>query len=828
VRYTRSDEGNFGFFSTQQITLDVDNNDVVGSEKYFFDRWNPKRKDVVYYLSEAFAKPANAAIKQATIEAVAAVNDGLQKAGADTRLILKDPVEGMSSGDIRNNMIVLEEDPQAAGVIGYGPHAANPLTGEIVHAKTIMYLGTMKKYLRYNYEELVKEKMATSAAPSIQQARALKLDDRLASRVARSNGGMAKATRTMASARPGQVIDRHLNVKELQKFTQMDKNYQSMAQDAFQKMEFMSRNCMFPGDMVHLEGDIGGGLDEVLDEVKMKPWNDLSETEKEKVIAVLLPYVWKPTLIHELGHNLGLRHNFAGSEDKANFYTQAELSAMGVKRPAAYSSVMDYAFRTNNELRVLGKYDIAALRYGYAEQVETADGKIISLAQLRANPATELKAYGFCTDEHVSANPNCNRFDEGTNLLEIAEHLVKSYHERYSRSNARNGRRKFSLMSDSAQAGSVYNMMFELRLMFERYESIKNTFDLAADAPEWESIGFLKELKAATVVAGKFFMDVIKTPDLLCAVSRADDPTNILGLIPIREISKRAISCFDKENVQLNPAFMVVAEGGKSFQSRKDPSSDNPWADQIDVRGIWMDKVLANQFLLSRELGSSLTDQYTENFLHMPELQGEVLTTIQQTLMDEFAGPVEFKTVFGPSVTLEVPYKLFDIVDANNSHKLPAVMDPKARALFGLPDETTLYHQRYVHEVKRLVSSRVHAGLSNAVLNLMHVHSELPNDGRPQEYAAVDTQPGVRLFIHKDSALALSIASQLNAVRVVGGLTAEQQEKVLKAIAAGSDAGLTEQEKAAKAIGKDAIEKLQQGGFQQPGYYALVLQSLAQ
>jgi hypothetical protein len=826
IRYTRSDEGNFGFFSTQQITLDIDNNDVVGSEKYFFDRWNPSRKEVVYYLSAAFNKPEHALIKKATEESVAAINDAFKKAGAPTQIVLKEPVEGMSSGDIRYNMIVLEEDPQAAGVIGYGPHAANPLTGEILHAKTIMYLGTMKKYLKYNYDELVKEKQASTSSTAVQQANALKLDESLIARVSRING--AGNIREAAASRSGgrNVPTRAVNMKEIKKVAQMDKHYQAFAKDAFQKMEFMSRNCMFPGEMVHLEGDIGGGVDEVLDEVKMKPWAELTDAEKEKVIAVLLPHVWKPTLIHELGHNLGLRHNFAGSEDKANFYSAAELNAMGIKRPAAYSSVMDYAYRTNNELRVMGKYDIAALRYGYAEKVETADGQIISLAQLRANPATELKPYGFCTDEHVSANPNCNRFDEGTNLLEIAEHQVKAYHERYAKSNVRNGRRKFSLLNDSAQAGAISNMMFELRLNFERYETIKNSFDLADTAPEWESIPFLKELKAATVVSGKFFLQVMRTPDLLCAIARVNDPSSIIGLIPIREISKRDISCLD---IEVNPAsgLMIVAEGGKSYQSRKDPNSDNPWADQIDVRGIWMDKALAAHYLLTRELGSSLTDQYTENFLHMPEMQAEILATLDQTLKDEFAAPVEFRTVFGPSVTFEVPYKLADIVDANNSHKLPAVMDGAARALFGLPDKTTLYHQGFINQVNGLVASTTHASFSNAVLHLMRVYPALPNDGRPQEYQTVDIQPGVRLFVHKDSAMALALAQDLAVIRVIGQLTPEQQEKVLKAIADGSDAGLDPLEKASKDIGKSAIERLQQGGFQQPGYYAMILQSLA-
>ncbi|MGE4133286.1 MAG: zinc-dependent metalloprotease, partial [Bdellovibrionales bacterium] len=556
------------------------------------------------------------------------------------------------------------------------------------------------------------------------------------------------------------------------------------------------------------------------------PWLQLSEVERQKVIDILLPYVFRPTLIHELGHNLGLRHNFAGSEDKDNFYTEAELKEMGVTRPFAYSSVMDYPYRTNNELRVMGKYDVAALRYAYAEQVETADGRMIPLSELHAQPATEIKAYGYCTDEHVSANPNCNRFDEGTNILEIAQHYVQSYEHRYKRANFRNGRRKFSQFQDSAQIGAIDGMMLSMRLMFERYESIKNTFDLADDAAEWKSIPFLADLRNATLVAGNFFINVVKTPDLMCAVSEAANPTQIIALLPIRQLSKRAVSCFDQEEVRLNPKYMIVAEAGKSFQSRKDPKSDNPYADQIDVRGIYIDKLLATHYLFARELGSSLFDQYTENFLHMPELQGPVLDMMSQILLDEMAGPVEFRTIFGPTVELEVNYSLFDVVDANNSHKLPAVMDPVARAIFGLPDKTQLFPQIFIGQMKKQIPSAGHSGLSNAVLNLVQVHPFLPQDGRQNEYQPIELQ-GQRLFVHPSSVMANQIALSYNVTSLLQSLTEEQMAKVLKAIADKSDEGLTPIELAAKSIGQENIQRFQQGGFHPAAYYAFMLRSLA-
>lgn len=93
--------------------------------------------------------------------------------------------------------------------------------------------------------------------------------------------------------------------------------------------------------------------------------------------------------IHELGHTLGLRHNFAGSYDSLNYKDRYwELRNDGNMQPRAwdpitdaeiegrimefqYSTVMDYGNNfivTNAE--GLGKYDHAAIKLGYGDLVE--------------------------------------------------------------------------------------------------------------------------------------------------------------------------------------------------------------------------------------------------------------------------------------------------------------------------------------------------------------------------------------------------------------------------------------------------------------------------
>ncbi|MCB9521626.1 MAG: zinc-dependent metalloprotease [Myxococcales bacterium] len=92
---------------------------------------------------------------------------------------------------------------------------------------------------------------------------------------------------------------------------------------------------------------------------------------------------------HEVGHTLGLMHNFGGSDDVFNYDPQywAIRTADGTVAPRtedpitqtevdaniynyAYSSVMDYAGRYTVDGAGIGRYDRAAMLFGYAGLIE--------------------------------------------------------------------------------------------------------------------------------------------------------------------------------------------------------------------------------------------------------------------------------------------------------------------------------------------------------------------------------------------------------------------------------------------------------------------------
>jgi hypothetical protein len=110
-------------------------------------------------------------------------------------------------------------------------------------------------------------------------------------------------------------------------------------------------------------------------------------TKKQKVEAFITHVV-----MHEIGHTLGLRHNFKGS----------------LIPPS--SSVMDYLTDDDSIARVTpGAYDVDAVKFLYGL-------------------ASATPAQPFCTDSDVGSDPDCNMFDTGAKPLDIT---YAPYYQRY-------------------------------------------------------------------------------------------------------------------------------------------------------------------------------------------------------------------------------------------------------------------------------------------------------------------------------------------------------------------------------------------------------------
>ncbi|MBI3270391.1 MAG: zinc-dependent metalloprotease [Planctomycetes bacterium] len=133
----------------------------------------------------------------------------------------------------------------------------------------------------------------------------------------------------------------------------------------------------------------------------------------------------KELVMHEVGHTLGLRHNFKASS------TVSLAKINSAEKPTQISgSVMDYNAinyapkgvpQGNYQCIALGPYDFWAIEYGYRMPGPGQDEKAM-LKQIAARSAE--KELAFATDEDTSVldpDPLTNRWDLGDDMVALAK-----------------------------------------------------------------------------------------------------------------------------------------------------------------------------------------------------------------------------------------------------------------------------------------------------------------------------------------------------------------------------------------------------------------------
>ena len=151
----------------------------------------------------------------------------------------------------------------------------------------------------------------------------------------------------------------------------------------------------------------------------------LSEANKEKLVLQGLKLV----AMHEVGHTLGLRHNFKGSA----FLSLADINDVTkTAATGASTSVMDYIpvnivpkGKTQGDYYTakLGPYDLWAIEYGYKPLAGgTPEAELPELDTIATRSGESMLAYA--TDEETEfgdPDPLSNRFDLGNDPLEFAK-----------------------------------------------------------------------------------------------------------------------------------------------------------------------------------------------------------------------------------------------------------------------------------------------------------------------------------------------------------------------------------------------------------------------
>ena len=172
---------------------------------------------------------------------------------------------------------------------------------------------------------------------------------------------------------------------------------------------------------------------------------------------------FKDMITHEMGHNLGLRHNFRGTLGAAD----------GAPTPGGVSrSIMDYMGRDYRFLDQIGEYDRMAIAYGYTG----------------AQPA---HADWFCTDEDTgaAASPNnsaeCSKDDATDDPFSFFEaSLARSIGDLTNRQQTTQPNWTVADMSDelSATLGGLLNYAASAEKTGPRWTNFFGKLDRPADS----------------------------------------------------------------------------------------------------------------------------------------------------------------------------------------------------------------------------------------------------------------------------------------------------------------------------------------------------------
>lgn len=344
-------------------------------------------------------------------------------------------------GDLRYSFINWAAKPEMAGPLGYGPSAADPVTGELISGNANIYGASLDRYANWGADIVELLNGAISEGDIINGTHIREHVESVRARY-RNKTPLAYGQKFI------QLFDEKTEHMSDETYLQeiplaaLNTNWDTVRESGLEDEFLLTEEVLnlFGGEGLHSHGHHS---DEAIERARPSNWNrdrvppefrkmgvfgaetDIADPNhrlalaqkhsdrhdyfgrqnfcffedqlepavadlayslvgktREEAVKIIRENVMQSVLAHEVGHTIGLRHNFEGSADPINYFPNwwgvdlgddHRMSPNDRSHELKYSSIMDYHQRFNSDWGGIGMYDKAAIKFGYGELVEVFD-----------------------------------------------------------------------------------------------------------------------------------------------------------------------------------------------------------------------------------------------------------------------------------------------------------------------------------------------------------------------------------------------------------------------------------------------------------------------
>ncbi len=351
------------------------------------DKLSAPKKKIIFWIEKSVPVEYRAFVREGILE----WNKAFEKIGfRDALEVRQQEDEDFDPEDVNYSTFRWVNNEQGYAM---GPSRANPLTGEIFDAD-IIFDASMVRFFKMEY------KLSTGGGTAMEPASLIE--------AGRKGWGLSLPL-PLADGDP-------LAWNDLRQADQQGKNQKEM-----EKRLLAIRHGFCQCDS-HRKYELGMASMALAARGILKPG--------EKVPEELVGQAIKEVVMHEVGHTLGLRHNFKAStmlknEDLHNTEITRKRGLVG--------SVMDYnpvniapkgVKQGDYFTTTLGPYDYWAIEYAYKPLTGGTEGEYDKLKEIAKKGTTSGHDYGTDEDLMATSDPLINQWDLGSDPMKFAQDRI--------------------------------------------------------------------------------------------------------------------------------------------------------------------------------------------------------------------------------------------------------------------------------------------------------------------------------------------------------------------------------------------------------------------